>query len=448
MKLKPASTLGLAAWSLLSAPPPCLSFPVAPRRASPRGRQRPPSPFDHHPSVGDPLGGVRLRSAPASADDGPARARRRRRRRKGSAVVPSGNVDGGSDFVQVRGDIGGEESAADLAGAPTTPATTETTIVDPTATSKCPLFSMTFPRYRIDLSSDFKDDESERRRLRRARRGSLTKLVEPNSKTRNRIRKIDDESPWGMVGGVFKAMLNSRAGMPLDLGSARRARESVESLYREEIKEGSFRWSPSSAGDDGKGPYQDEDFAAAAAFWRMASNIVVSEGAHERWHLALPETTPSVARNLCDILNWYADLLEKHDEGQGGVRATKVVRAEIDSRSDVVPVVRFAVVATNNNLQLERRRQFLKEMLPTTDDTERRTKAWVKRLLVQLGICPFTKSAVKSGQGLGDLGVPVANIMYRHSDALGEDGGDMYLLMSGERCFCDYALRLILHSED
>jgi len=46
---------------------------------------------------------------------------------------------------------------------------------------------------------------------------------------------------------------------------------------------------------------------------------------------------------------------------------------------------------------------------------EQRTKAWVKRLLVELQICPFTKSVTKSGQGLGDLGVPVARIAYHTS---------------------------------
>lgn len=72
-------------------------------------------------------------------------------------------------------------------------------------------------------------------------------------------------------------------------------------------------------------------------------------------------------------------------------------------------------------------------MLPTADDTERRTKAWVKRVLINLGICPFTKSESKSGQGLKDLGVPVANIMYRHSTALAFGGGgssDVYSLMA------------------
>ena len=47
----------------------------------------------------------------------------------------------------------------------------------------------------------------------------------------------------------------------------------------------------------------------------------------------------------------------------------------------------------------------------------KRTQAWVKRILVDQGICPFTKSVKVSGQGLGDLGIPVARIHYCSSDA-------------------------------
>jgi hypothetical protein len=47
----------------------------------------------------------------------------------------------------------------------------------------------------------------------------------------------------------------------------------------------------------------------------------------------------------------------------------------------------------------------------------RRTQAWVKRILVDQGICPFTKSVKVSGQGLGDLGIPVAKIRYCSSTA-------------------------------
>jgi len=185
----------------------------------------------------------------------------------------------------------------------------------------------------------------------------------------------------------------------------------------------------------------DEDFHAAASFWKMASDILThlaiesparDDGQERIWYLAMPETTPSVARNLCENLNWYADYTSKRlaDEGKD---ADLIIRSDLDSRydDDSIPVVVFSVTFDDGVRQRLGRRQEQRSLLPKPADTERRTKAWVKRLLVQLGICPFTKSEIRSGQGLKDLGVPVANRMYRHSEALG-GGSDGYLLMAGK----------------
>ncbi len=125
-----------------------------------------------------------------------------------------------------------------------------------------------------------------------------------------------------------------------------------------------------------------------------------------------------------------------------------LLHAKMDTRvtNGKIPIVRFTLQHHHAISQWQEQLAFQNErklLLPNSNDTERRTKAWVKRVLVQLGICPFTKSEIKSGQGLRDLGVPVANIMYRHSSALGGSGGDsrrgrtssegVYLLMAGTR---------------
>lgn len=306
------------------------------------------------------------------------------------------------------------------------------------AESQCPLFSMTFPRYRIDLSSSSsKDAESEQRRARRVQRGIITKLVKPNSdnKSNNRDdRRVgENDNPFGRMGGVFKDALSKN--------NNKRARKSVESLYSEEVQQGLFRWVSSPEKESSS--TADEEFLSAAAFWRMASDVIIYQSTmaqeqqnhQQMWFLALPDTTRTVVQNLCDVLNWCADLLDKNTEGGSNVQGREeeseaiiLLRAELDSRSvNQIPVVCFAATTQNKGQNhLERRK-----LLPTAADTEIRTKAWVKRLLVQLGICPFTKSEVKSGQGLRDLGVPVANIMYRHSSALSL-GSDMYLLMAGK----------------
>ena len=262
------------------------------------------------------------------------------------------------------------------------------------------------------------------------------------------------------MGGIFKGVMNSNGGAGgvngIPQKSNDRARKSVEAMYQEEVNQGSFRWISSSSltkdsaedAVDASAWDPDEDFVAAAAFWRMASDIV--DASFEQnpdqqvGYLALPETTQSMAQNLCDILNWYGDLLLNNQKSEDKGRVMTILQAEIDSRTDdnAVPVIRFTVVTSNKDEQQqiqERRTQ-----LPTAEDTERRTKAWVKRLLVQLGICPFTKSEVKSGQGLRDLGVPVANIMYRHSSAL-SGSNDSYLLMAGKCYSCFFHKMCTLH---
>ena len=205
---------------------------------------------------------------------------------------------------------------------------------------------------------------------------------------------------------------------------------------------------PAAAGGDAGGVppgIADEDFYSAAEFWRMASDIVTGlaidtpaparGAARHIWYLALPETTPSVVWNLCDNLNWYADYCSSSGklDSEGGGEADLIVHSDLDARcvDGKIPVVKFTATVDDGARRRLAGRRKLRGLLPGAQDTERRTKAWVKRLLVQLGICPFTKSEVRSGQGLRDLGVPVAGIMYRHSEALGA-GSDVYLLMAGK----------------
>ena len=339
----------------------------------------------------------------------------------------------------------------------------------PKKSSACPLssYSMTFPRYRIDKttvlssSSPSLKDESEKRRIRRMKLGIITKLVRPNSSKNNdeqpvfagRIQKNDNNSPFSILRDKFGELSNNLTK------NSEKSRKSVESLYKEEIQKGNFRWVSSSdtnsidcAGGVSSKNTIDADFRAAAEFWKMSSDIIthlavdaeqppiVEKSRRQRiWYLALPETTSSVAQSLCDILNWHSNYSLQQiakDGKQTTADNTISIRSDLDVRyvGNKTPVVKFTVTFDSNDIrqQLEDRQE-QRWLLPKADDTERRTKAWVKRLLVQLGICPFTRSENKSGQGLKDLGVPVAKIMYRHSSALGGGGGgssDVYLLMA------------------
>ncbi|KAL7428040.1 hypothetical protein ACHAXM_001105 [Skeletonema potamos] len=296
--------------------------------------------------------------------------------------------------------------------------------------AECP-FAMTFPRYRVNISNNKNannDPESEKRRSRRVQRGIINKLVSNlgtiKSDRKVKSKEIGEGNPWGVVSSIVQGVFQSdTADNTNKHNHNNKLRKSTEAIYATEIKEGLFRW-VSSVESTESSPLTDEDFVAAAAFWRMASDIVQREQNEKKkkWYLALPETTQSVASNLCDILNWYAELEKKEDDSDASMQ----IIAQLDSRSDV-PVIQFTASGNSQKLQ-----QQPNTILPSAADTERQTKAWVKRLLVELGVCPFTKSPEKSGQGLGDLSVPVANIMYRHSDALSGESGGVYLVMAGE----------------
>ena len=383
--------------------------------------------------MADPINDVQVQSTSATADDNePIRVRKRWRRRKDSSVVPVNNVD---DAIK---------NQIETSDAQKIDANTESSEQYTERKSACPIYSMSFPRYKINLTSsplpkDVTKEESEQRRIRRVQRGKIIKLVKPNKSPDN------DQRKGGIMDGIFGA-LNNVGSNALTKGGDVRAVKSIESMYSDGVKRGKFRWvSSSTQQQEGK----DEDFHAAAAFWRMASdiasqsNILKQEQNEEQsWYLALPETTPSVARKLCDILNWYSEKSSDNGGTKGDSRDEVIIRADLDTRaSGSIPVVRFTVTSNNNSRtdpgQTQQQLQSQRNQLPTADDTTKRTKAWVKRLLVQLGVCPFTKSENKSGQGLRDLNVPVADIMYSHSNALGGVGNDVYLLMAGK---CAYLM--------
>lgn len=142
--------------------------------------------------------------------------------------------------------------------------------------------------------------------------------------------------------------------------------------------------------------------------WRETSNLSASTNA-DRVVLGLTDHDASkflgLVQHWMDILKWmqeenaFSSLL-------GNVRINSTIYTEGDLIA--VELVREGgeVITPDDNLQ-----QYDSETL------SKRTQSWVKRILVEQGICPFTKSAKVSGQGLGDLGIPVARIYYCSSHA-------------------------------
>ena len=345
------------------------SFPLRPATASARGRTR--------------------TSLPAGGGGAPSGKRRWRRRRR-EAAPPAPDAPG---------------PAAD-------------------SSPRCPLFTASLPRYRIDVRGA-PADESDARRRRRARAG----LVRPGR------GGTPDGGPLGRAGEALGRALGGLGGLAGP--SALRGRA-------EGLQPGAVWWElpPPSAAEGAPRPLADVDIAAQAAFWRAASDFArglggtapggPGGGPTRTAHLTLSGVADGVAGSLCDILNWHA-----RSCGEGATAAAMGAEL-VDDGDDLlrgrVAVVRFtgrAAAAADRREDVEPPPPRPSPPTPTAGETELRTKAWVRRVLVGLGVCPFTKSAERSGQGLQGLGVPVAGIMYRHSDA-GGAGAGVYELLAGK----------------
>jgi hypothetical protein len=142
---------------------------------------------------------------------------------------------------------------------------------------------------------------------------------------------------------------------------------------------------------------------AFSSLWMAVEELVKDTSSTSRV-LALPDCDKRILVNWVEMMEWIDDMEGLVDVSiKATVLEDQVVRIERPGS----PQAR----STSN--------------FHDADTIERRTKAWVQRLLVEMGICPFTKSMTKSGQGLGDLGVPVGLIAYHTSQGQG-----IYLLMA------------------
>jgi hypothetical protein len=119
--------------------------------------------------------------------------------------------------------------------------------------------------------------------------------------------------------------------------------------------------------------------------------------------LAFPESQPQVIRNWLDLLDWIQDF----ETREGIISVEQRIRASFSLQSDVPCLV----LASPTTLHVPPAQTFSAEV------TDNQTRSWVQRVLVDLSICPFTKSKKFSGQGLADVGVPVGRIAYRTSSA-------------------------------
>jgi hypothetical protein len=144
--------------------------------------------------------------------------------------------------------------------------------------------------------------------------------------------------------------------------------------------------------------------------------------------LVYPHANSQILHNFCEIFDWAR-------QQQPGIlfhllRPSATIKAQFQPEGPAIclSVGRKEQLPTAPPLQSQQQQQQSETtIMPTTTSmynnnpdeyTElmnRRTRAWVDRVLVNMGICPFTKSSKTSGQGLAELGVPVGRIAYHAS---------------------------------
>jgi len=256
----------------------------------------------------------------------------------------------------------------------------------------CP-FSMTFQRYRIPLT-----------------RGK--------------------DTPKGSVRSNRKLGFLSDFKTSLD-------RSTLERKYPTAVKEGLFVWFDAASNlspvPERKNEKNEQVVKGRVGvhvsniYWRTLADV--ADSVRDRTDgprtvvLGLPNSSLIGLKQLVDISNW----LEEMSVGDVfSVAPEATVHAVVDEDAPVPTVI---LTATAQNQDVNDGVPITQRSVLTLDIVERRMKSWVNRILVRMEICPFTKSNSKSGQGLGDVGVPVANIAYHYSSAY---TSQIYRLMAGK----------------
>uniref|UniRef100_A0A7S2PP62 Uncharacterized protein n=1 Tax=Leptocylindrus danicus TaxID=163516 RepID=A0A7S2PP62_9STRA len=256
----------------------------------------------------------------------------------------------------------------------------------------CP-FSRTFPRFRIDLSND-----------RNEKKNASMMMMKKINVFGGGLDKMRVENAYKNKPGLQES-LSAMSEIPVGSSSI--------SEFLSPIK-------------------------ATALFWKYVADLEQqqtqqSDDNPQELVLALPGVRSIVARRLIEILEWYNANNAEFSSTTTPFANGKVTATLDDGISSTLPVITLtcarasgsSAIASTGALKSKATAIGIQKTDEDDDDDdddnsvaiENRTKAWVKRVLVNLGVCPFTKSTTKSGQGLGDLGVPVARIAYSHSTA-------------------------------
>lgn len=171
----------------------------------------------------------------------------------------------------------------------------------------------------------------------------------------------------------------------------------------------------------------------SSVVWEKTASVVQeclkAPGETYKTIVSIPRASVASLLQVADIINWY------NDQNLGGMVN---INAEVDQ---MMPVPTIVLEACSSSSSSNTNADTIPPLGGSTNHLSdeqiiQGTQSWVKRVLVQLRICPFTKSVTKSGQGLGDVGVPVGRIAYHCSHA---KINEIPSLMAGEWSFCFYS---------
>lgn len=156
------------------------------------------------------------------------------------------------------------------------------------------------------------------------------------------------------------------------------------------------------------------DLEAFCHLWSTAATLSSTysndEATPMHMAMAFPDAAPRVIQHWVDVLEWIQDY---EDQVQSAAARRCRLQAEFTVDSEI-PCIKLASIPSSIDTRVA------PAVAPSNWDPtviERQTQLWVQRLLVDLSICPFTKSTRWSGQGLADVGVPVGRIAYHTSNA-------------------------------
>ncbi len=266
---------------------------------------------------------------------------------------------------------------------------------DSSSLSSCP-FSKTFPRYRIDLMSSGKNRKNNQQK----EEGGVWSLLPIPS---IELPSLELPSPpWkeAVQRDQVKRAVQQRQKRTTGIDSC-----DLEILIKSDIdgvEAFTFLWEESARLMGIRG--QEES---------STSSVVI---------LGLPDASKPLVQNFCEIVEWMrTTMTSDSDETTKNAAISAVyngfvLKAEFIKEEKLdIPTIRLERISSPVGSSTGHEHKEIDASPSAENIINKRTRKWVQRILVELGICPFTKSDRMSGQGLLDLGVPAGSIAYHAS---------------------------------